>query len=76
MNNPKDTAVASASAEEAVDLQALGLSEVAYLREAEIDGVFGFSIHAANGQTIGFAPGRQTAIAAVMTNDMELASLH
>lgn len=76
MTDPKDTIVTTASVEEAVDLQSLGLSEVAYLREAEVDGVFGFAIHAANGQTIGFAPGRQTAIAAVMTNDMELVNLH
>jgi len=76
MNDPKDTAVASSDVREAIDLQSLGLSEVAYLREAEVDGVFGFTIHAANGQTIGFAPGRQTAMAAVMTNEMELASLH
>lgn len=76
MTDPKDTSVAVAAAFEAIDLESLGLSEVAYLREAVVDGIDGFSIHAANGVAIGFTPGRQAAMAAVMTNDLELANVH
>ena len=59
-----------------IDLEALGLSEIAYLRPAIVDNVAGFSIHAANGVPIGFAPERNAAIAAVLTNDMDLAEVH
>ena len=59
-----------------LDLEALGLSEVAYLRRATVDNVDGYSIHAANGVAIGFAPAEHAAIAAIMTNDLELALVH
>jgi len=75
MNNPKNEAAARIASTK-IDLETLGLSEVAYLRAATVDGVPGYSIHAANGVAIGFSPGVNGAIAAVMTNDMELASVH
>jgi len=59
-----------------IDLESLGLSEVAYLREATVDGVLGFSIHAANGVPIGFTPGEDSAIAAILTNEMDVVPLH
>ncbi len=59
-----------------IDLEVLGLSEVAYLRPAEVDGVAGYSIHAANGVPIGFAPGEAAAIAAVISHDMDVAPVH
>jgi len=59
-----------------IDLESIGLSDVAYLRNAVVDGVSGFSIHAANGVSIGFAPGVNTALAAIMTNGMEIVQLH
>jgi hypothetical protein len=66
----------SSEGEVAIDLESLGLSDLAYLRKAVVDGVSGFSIHAANGVAIGFAPGETTALAAIMTNGMELVQLH
>lgn len=76
MSDPKDIAPPPARKQTHVDLATLGLAEVAYLKKAVVDGVPGFAIHAANGQTIGFAPGEESAIAAVMTNDMDVASVH
>ena len=76
MTDPKNETAAKLAQLEAIDLASLGLSEVAYLREAEVDGVPGFAIYAADGQAIGFAPGEDSAIAAVMTNDMEVAAVH
>lgn len=59
-----------------VDLESLGLSEVAYLKAAVVDEMPGFAIYAANGVAIGFAPERNKAIAAIMSNDMALAAVH
>jgi len=36
----------------------------------------GFAIFAANGVAIGFAPERNQAIAAIMSNEMALAAVH
>ncbi len=59
-----------------VELESLGLSEVAYLKAAVVDEMPGFAIYAANGVAIGFAPERDQAIAAIMSNDMALAALN
>jgi len=59
-----------------VDLESLGLSEVAYLKSAVVDEMPGFAIYAANGVAIGFAPERNQAIAAIMSNEMALAAVH
>ena len=59
-----------------VDLESLGLSEVAYLKSAVVDDMSGFAIYAANGVAIGFAPERNQAIAAIMSNEMALAAVH
>ena len=59
-----------------IDLESLGLSEVAYLRIATVDGAAGYAIHAANGVAIGFAPGLAAAIGAVRAHDMEVAPVH
>jgi hypothetical protein len=75
MNDSKILA-ASDEASPNIDLESLGLSEIAYLREATVDGVPGYSIHAANGVPIGFAPGEDAAIAAVLTNEMDVVPLH
>ena len=57
------------------DLAGLGMHQMAYLREAKMDGVQGFAICAADGNVIGFAPTRVKAMAAVLQHDMEVASL-
>ena len=57
------------------DLAGLGMHQMAYLREAKMDGTQGFAICAADGSVIGFAASRVQAMAAVMQNDMELVSV-
>ncbi len=57
------------------DLAGLGMHRMAYLREAQMDGMNGFAICAADGSVIGFAANRVQAMAAVMQNDMELVSV-
>ncbi len=57
------------------DLAGLGMHQMAYLREAKMDGIQGFAICAADGSVIGFAPNRVKAMAAVMQHDMELVSV-
>lgn len=59
-----------------VDLESIGLSEVAYLRAAVVDEMPGYAIYAANGVAIGFAPERNQAIGAIMSNEMALAAVH
>jgi len=76
MKNSENDKGAAYVASSPVDLEALGLAEVAYLKAAVVDGAPGYAIYAANGVAIGFAPGRNAAIAAVLTNDMEVASVH
>lgn len=76
MADPKTHGAAAFGAQTNVDLETLGLSEWAYLRPAVENGVAGYAIYAANGVAIGFAHGRDAAIAAVMTNDMDVAELH
>jgi hypothetical protein len=64
------------STTEDLDLRALGMNQLAYLREAQMDGMNGYAICAADGNVIGFAPSRNQAIAAIMQNEMEMASVH
>ena len=59
-----------------MDLETLGLSEVAYLRSAVVDEKSGFAIYAANGVAIGFAPERNQAIGAIISNEMAIAAVH
>lgn len=68
-----DTADMAASE---IDLESLGLAEMAYLKAAVVDEKPGFAIFAANGVAIGFAPERIKAVAAIMENDMALAPVH
>lgn len=76
MADPKTLSESLAGAPMNIDLETLGLSEIAYLKAATVDGVPGFAIFAANGVAIGFSPGENAAIAAVLTNDMDVAAVH
>jgi len=68
------------------DFARLGLNHIAYIRAVHVDddgnetddaeAPVGWSIHAANGQRIGLAPGRELAIAATLQNDMQPVSVH
>ena len=57
------------------DLAGIGMNQIAYLRQARIDGIDGYAIYAADGNVIGFAPNWVKAAAAVMQNELELVSL-
>ncbi len=76
MSNRTDGLPATLAPRSQIDLESLGLSDVAYLRRAEIDGVEGYAIHAANGVPIGFAPAEMSAIAAVITHNLAVAAVH
>jgi len=58
------------------DLQNWGLEQVAYLREAVIDGVAGYAICSASGEVIGFSANRNKALGAIVQNDLEPMALH
>ena len=54
----------------AQELLALGLKDIAYLKEIEVDGGTAVAIHAANGQQIALMPDHNAAVAAVWENGM------
>ena len=68
------------------DFARLGLNHIAYIRAVQLDddgnetdeegAQMGWSIHAANGERIGFAPLRDLAIAATLQHDMQPLSVH
>jgi len=58
------------------DFASFGLDHVAYVRRVEVEGVPGFSIHAADGTPLSVLPERDVAFAAVRQNDMEPLSVH
>jgi hypothetical protein len=58
------------------DWAQFGVSEIAYIRPAVVNGVKAIAIHAADGTAIGAAPSAQLAIAAILQHEMEPALLH
>lgn len=59
-----------------IDLRTLGLEHLAYIRPGTMDGLAGFTIHAADGRVIGFAADAAKAIGAIKQNEMEAVGLH
>ncbi|HVI89824.1 MAG TPA: DUF1150 family protein [Dongiaceae bacterium] len=59
----------------AQELLALGLKDVAYLKDVEVDGETVIAIHAANGQQIALLPDRNAAVAAAWENGLAPVSL-
>lgn len=57
-------------------LLALGLNNVAYVRDVEVDGATAFGIFAANGQQLAILPDRETAEAAVWENGLAPVTIH
>jgi hypothetical protein len=57
-------------------LLALGLNDVAYVRDVEVDGATAFGIFAANGQQLAILPDRETAVAAAWENGLAPVTLH
>jgi len=57
-------------------LLALGLNDVAYVRDVDVDGATAFAIFAANGQQLAIMPDREAAIAAAWENGLAPVTLH
>jgi len=57
------------------DLAVVGMEHLAYIKPTVVNGVTGFSIHAADGTQIGMAPSRDIAFAAVKQHELEPVSL-
>lgn len=54
----------------------LGLSQLAYVKPAVVDGAPGFAIHAADGTPVALANDRNVAVAAIVQQEMVPASVH
>ena len=57
------------------DFALLGMQHLAYIKPSVVNGVSGFSIHAADGTQIGIAESRDLALAAVKQHDLEPVNL-
>jgi hypothetical protein len=57
------------------DFALIGMQQLAYIKPSVVNGVAGFSIHAADGTQIGMAPSRDIAFAAVKQHELEPVSL-
>ena len=58
------------------DLAHLGLEQLAYVRRLVIDDQPMFAVFAADGSRMGVVSDHATAIAAILANDLEPASVH
>src|SRR3954469_6733042 len=58
------------------DLLSLGVKDVAYLKDIEVDGGSVVGIFAANGQQLALLPDRNAAIAAAVENGLAPVTLH
>jgi hypothetical protein len=58
------------------DFVSWGLEQVAFVKAGAIDEQKVWTIHAADGTRIGWAPSRDLALAAVRQNDLEPLSVH
>ena len=60
----------------AQDLLMLGIQEMAYVKDVEVDGETGVALFAANGQQIAVMEDRQTAMAAALQNGLAPMTVH
>lgn len=58
------------------DLLMLGIREMAYVKDVEVDGETGVALFAANGQQIAVMEDRQTAMAAALQNGLAPMTVH
>ncbi|MGH6829967.1 MAG: DUF1150 family protein [Methylocella sp.] len=58
------------------DLLMLGIKDVAYLKDIEVDGETAVALFAANGQQIAVTEDRQTALAAAWQNGLAPMTVH
>ena len=54
----------------------LGVAQLAYVKDVEVDGKQLFAIHAANGTPMALADGREVAVAAILQHEMQPALVH
>ncbi len=57
-------------------LLALGVNDVAYVRDIDVDGSTAFGIFAANGQQLAVMPDREAAVAAAWENGLAPVTIH
>ncbi|WP_374370055.1 DUF1150 family protein [Dongia sp.] len=57
-------------------LAALGLNNLAYVKDVEVDGGTAFAIFAANGQQLAIMPDREAAVAAAWENGLAPVTVH
>lgn len=58
------------------DLANLGIGEVAYVRNVEVNGEPAFAVHGADGRPLVVAANREVAFAVTRQNDLEPLSVH
>ncbi len=58
------------------DFASWGLQDVAYVKRIVVNDQEGWSIHAADGSHVGYAPNRDLAFAAVRQHELEPYSVH
>jgi hypothetical protein len=54
----------------------LGVSQIAYVKAATVNGQHGFAIHAADGTPMAVAGDREVAMAAILQHEMHALSVH
>lgn len=58
------------------DFQEWGAEQVAYIKQVDMNGHTGFAVYAANGRQLGVMENHDTAMAAVIQNELEPVSVH
>ena len=80
INRPDDQAASAVIMDirqiSAAQLAQLGMQQVAYVKQVEVDGNQGFAIHAADGTPMAVAGDREVAIAAILEHEMVPAQVH
>jgi hypothetical protein len=54
----------------------LGVSQIAYVKPVVVNGTLAFAIHSADGTPIGVTADRETALAAIVQNEMHPSLVH
>ena len=54
----------------------LGLPDLAYVKQVEVDGEMGYAVYAADGNQMAVLADRETAFAAILQHDMQPMSVH
>jgi hypothetical protein len=60
----------------ATDLAMLGMQDLAYVKQVEVDGAASYAIHAADGTQMALIGNRDVAFAVVRQHEMEPVSVH